>query len=472
MTQPLANPDRRAIPLTALAEADFSRWRARQNPGVRAWTEACGFAAKPGSLLLIQDGKGRLSRVVAGIEPIPAVWALAGLPSSLPKGTYRLDPTPGPEKAADWALGWALGGYAFDRYKEAKPAAARLVWPGGVDHDRLRAHQQAIRLVRDLVNTPAGDLGPGELAKVAQAIGHEFGAKVRRIEGAHLLKANYPAIHAVGRGSARPPALIDLVWGDPKAPKVTLVGKGVCFDSGGLDLKNSSAMKLMKKDMGGAAHALALARLVMARKLRVRLRVLIPAVENMPGANALRPLDVIRMRNGLTVEVGNTDAEGRLILADALAEASAERPELLIDFATLTGAARSALGPDLPALFTPDDRLAGRIENHAAKVADPVWRLPLWPGYRTMLDSKLADLNSAPDSPFAGAITAALFLERFVESGVSWAHFDLYAWNSESRPGRPSGGEAMTIRALFHMLESEYPPRRARKLGRGPLKPS
>jgi leucyl aminopeptidase len=472
MIPSLANPSSRAVPLTVLAEADFAAWRKRQPGPVRAWAETCGFSAKPGSVLLIQDVRGHLVRAVAGIEPKPAIWALAGLPARLPEGVYRLDPQPRTEDAADWALGWALGGYAFDRYKKANPAKAKLAWPAMVERDRLRALHRAILLVRDLVNSPAGDLGPGDLGKAAQAVGREFGAKVKRIKGAALLKANFPAIHAVGRGSARPPELVDLVWGDPKAPKVTLVGKGVCFDSGGLDLKNSSAMKLMKKDMGGAAHALALAMLVMACRLPLRLRLLIPAVENLPGAHALRPLDILRMRNGLTVEVGNTDAEGRLILADALAEASAEKPALLIDFATLTGAARSALGPDLPALFTPDEGLAKRIESHARTRADPVWRLPLWPGYRSMLESKMADLNSAPDSPFAGAITAALFLERFVESGVPWAHFDLYAWNAESRPGRPAGGDMMTVRALFNMLESEFPLRRRDRRSQKRLKGS
>jgi leucyl aminopeptidase len=315
---------------------------------------------------------------------------------------------------------------------------------------------EAVFLVRDLINTPANDMGPAELAAAAQALGRRHGAEVSVIAGEDLLAANYPSIYAVGAASSRPPCLIDLVWGAPGAPRLTLVGKGVCFDSGGLDIKPAEFMKTMKKDMGGAAHVLGLASVIMSAALPVRLRVLIPAVENAVGSRAMRPLDVIRSRKGLTVEIGHTDAEGRVVLSDALAEAAGEKPALLIDYATLTGAARVALGADLPALFSNDEALAGDLLRHGTAEGDPLWRLPLWRGYRRMIDGATADLTNSAEGGHAGAITAALFLQEFVGEGVPWAHIDLLAWNLKARPGRPEGGEAQTLRAVYALIAERF----------------
>jgi leucyl aminopeptidase len=327
-----------------------------------------------------------------------------------------------------------------------------LVWPKGADRAAVTRAVEAIFLVRDLINTPASDMGPAELAEAAGALARKHGARESVVVGDALIKGNFPAVYGVGRASARAPRLIDLRWGGG-GPRVAVVGKGVCFDSGGLDLKSASNMKLMKKDMGGAAHALGLADMIMGAGLEVRLRVLVPAVENSVSGNALRPLDVLQTRKGATVEVGNTDAEGRLILCDALYEADRDEPDLLIDFATLTGAARVALGTDLPALFCRDDGLAERLLRHATAQQDPLWRLPLYAPYRKMLESQVADLNNAPDSPYAGAITAALFLAEFVRPKTAWAHLDLFAWNASAAPGRPIGGEAMGLRAAFALVE-------------------
>jgi leucyl aminopeptidase len=379
------------------------------------------------------------------------IWSYGGLPFSLPDAVYRLPDDLGSEAATAAALGWALGGYGFQRYKKPERGPARLALPRSADKAAVRRDAAAIFLVRDLVNTPAEDMGPAELAAAARAVARGGGAKCSVIVGDALLEANYPCIHAVGRASSRSPRLIDFRWGR-RGPKVTLVGKGVCFDSGGLDLKGANMMLLMKKDMGGAAHVLGLAQMIMAADLPLRLRVLIPAVENSVSANAYRPLDVIRSRKGLTVEIGNTDAEGRVILCDALAEAGTDKPDLLIDMATLTGAARVALGPELPALFCNDDTVAEAALRHGRRVDDPLWRLPLHKPYRRLIDSKIADINNAGDSPFAGAITAALFLADFVPEGSQWLHLDIMAWNSRVRPGRPEGGEAMAIRALYALI--------------------
>jgi leucyl aminopeptidase len=358
------------------------------------------------------------------------------------------------------ALGWALGTYVFDRYRKAETRFATLVWPKRCRRAAVESAAAATFLVRDLINTPAEHMGPAELADAALRLARAHGARCRVIAGRRLLALGYPAVHAVGRASARAPRLVDLAWGRPGRPKLTLVGKGVCFDSGGLDLKSSSNMKLMKKDMGGAAHALALARMVMEARLPVRLRVLVPAVENSVAGNALRPLDVVPTRKGLTVEIGNTDAEGRVILADALAEAVGESPDLVIDLATLTGAARVALGAELPALFCNDDALAERLLRLGDREGDPLWRLPLFRPYAKQVESKVADLTNAPEGGAAGAITAALFLERFVERKgkpqTPWIHVDLMAWNAAARPGRPEGGEAMGLRALFALLDERY----------------
>ncbi|MCB9604143.1 MAG: leucyl aminopeptidase family protein [Sandaracinus sp.] len=385
----------------------------------------------------------------------PFEWAR--LPGELPKGRYHLAGTFDAEHAEAAALGWALALYRFDRYKR-KPIAPskKLAWPEGADQGRVKRLVEATYLVRDLVNLPANDLGPGELETAAVSVAGAHGAAVRVVRGDELLSENYPAIHAVGRASSRAPRLIDLTWGDPKHPKVTLVGKGVCFDSGGLDLKPASNMLLMKKDMGGAAHVIALAHAVMDAKLPVRLRVLVAAVENSVSGDAFRPMDVLSSRKGLTIEVGNTDAEGRLILCDALADACDDHPDLLVDFATLTGAARVALGTELPALFCNDDTLAQQILDAGTEARDPLWRLPLWRDYDRFLDSKTADVSNTGSSGFGGAITAALFLQRFVSGGTPWAHIDLMAWNNDSRAGRPKGGEAMALRAFYRLLETRY----------------
>jgi leucyl aminopeptidase len=442
-----------------------ARRRSTQPSAVAAWVGNTGFTAKPGSLCLLPGPEGALERVLAGVDPDEGPWAGAGLPSALPPGVYRIDPPPPPRRASQLALGWALGSYAFSRYKKEEPPFATLVWPKGADRAAVSRAAAATRLVRDLINTPACDMGPGELAAVARRLGRAHKARVSVVVGGQLLKKHYPAIHAVGRASARAPRLIDLRWG-AKGPRVTVVGKGVCFDSGGLDLKPSGAMLLMKKDMGGAAHALGLAEMIMAAGLPLRLRVLIPAVENSVSGDAFRPLDVLSTRKGLTVEVGNTDAEGRLILCDALAEAAREKPALIVDFATLTGAARTALGADLPALFCNDDALAAQLLDKGTAEHDPLWRLPLHRPYRKLLDSKVADLNNVSEGPYAGAITAALFLAEFVGAETPWAHIDLLAWNRSARAGRPVGGEAMSLRAVYAMIEERVrrgPASRARR---------
>ncbi|MGE5504214.1 MAG: leucyl aminopeptidase family protein [Actinomycetota bacterium] len=461
MLEDLADAEDGATPIVPLRKAGLDEWLAGQRPGVAAWVKATNFTAETGAVCLVPDTLGQVETVLAGIDDDDP-WSFAGLPAKLPPGTYRLA-APLAARQAEWAaLGWLLATYAYDRYKSKNGRTwPVLAWPEGVDRDRVRHTVAAIRLARDLVNTPAADLGPAELAEAAEKVAATHGAAIRTIVGEGLLAENYPAIHAVGRaaGPRRQPRLVDMAWGDAKAPKVTLVGKGVCFDTGGLDLKPSGNMKLMKKDMGGAASVLALASMIMAAGLPVRLRVLIPAVENSVSGDAMRPLDVLPTRKGLTVEVGNTDAEGRLILCDALAEAAREKPELLIDIATLTGAARTALGPDLPALFSNDDRLAADILAAGEAEGEPMWRLPLHKGYRRMIDSKVADLANVSDSPHAGAITAALFLQEFVGPNIPWAHLDVLAWNVGTRPGRPEGGEAMGLRALFAVVAGRFGPR-------------
>ncbi|CCG41093.1 leucyl aminopeptidase family protein [Magnetospirillum molischianum] len=450
------------VALVPLTKAGLETWLA-DHDAARTWVDSVGFAAESGSLCLIPGPDGRLAIALAGVaDPTEDPWGLAALPSRLPPGRYRLTPEPATPRSASWAaLSWTLAGYSFDRYKKSAPRrdGPDLVWPGLANRAWVSHCAEATRLVRDLVNTPAADLGPAELAGAAEALAARFGANCRTVVGDGLLVENYPAIHTVGRAAttARRPRLIDLSWGDEQAPRVTLVGKGVCFDSGGLDLKPSSSMKLMKKDMGGAAHVLGLALMIMASDLPVRLRVLIPAVENAVSAEAMRPLDVLTTRKGLTVEIGNTDAEGRLILADALCEAASEAPDLLIDIATLTGAARTALGPDLPALFCNDEKLADAILAAGRAEADPLWRLPLYAPYRRLLDSKVADIASVSDGPYAGAITAALFLQEFVGPDIAWAHLDVMAWNGATRPGRPEGGEALALRALFAVIAARFP---------------
>ncbi|HEY3909415.1 MAG TPA: leucyl aminopeptidase family protein [Stellaceae bacterium] len=456
----LIDDARGAIPIVALSKERLASWLEAAPEPQRNWLRAIGFSADAGKFALVPGETGGLGRVLVGLgasgDGTPPVWTLAGLPRTLPEGSYRLEQPPGGADPARLALGWALGTYAFSRY-HAKPAnPAALVWPEGADRGQVERVASAVFLARDLVNTPAGDLGPEELAAAAVQVAETAGACHRVIVGDELLAENYPTIHAVGRASTRAPRLVDITWGAPSAPKLTLVGKGVCFDSGGLDLKTAAGMRLMKKDMAGAAIMLGLARAVMDAELPVRLRVLLPCVENSVSGNAMRPMDVVRTRKGLTVEIGNTDAEGRLILCDALAEASTERPALLIDMATLTGAARVALGPELAALFCNNETLAQGLLGAAEAEADPMWRMPLWRPYRRMLDSKVADLNNVSEGPHAGAITAALYLQEFVEPEIPWAHLDVMAWNPQSRPGRPEGAEATALRALYTYIAQRF----------------
>ncbi len=444
-----------ARPLQALTTTELADW-AETDPRAGAWAKASGFAAKEGSLLLLPGEDGGLEGALFGLGAKPGPLAFGAAPWALPEGVWRLE---GLEKAADLeaaALGWLLGSYKFARFKPADRAPARLLAPKGIEAAKILRLARSAFLARDLINRPTNDLGPGALEAEARAVAQAAGAEVSVILGDELLKADYPLIHAVGRAGPEAPRLVDLRWGDPGAPKVTLVGKGVCFDTGGLDVKPSSSMLLMKKDMGGAASALSLAQSLMDAKAPIRLRVLLPIVENSISASAFRPGDVLNSRAGLTVEIGNTDAEGRLILADALAEADSEAPKILIDFATLTGAARVALGPQLPPLFTDDEALAADLLTAGAALEDPLWRMPLWPGYEADLASPIADLNNAPGGGFAGAVTAALFLKRFVKRAEAWAHLDVYGWVPKPRPGRPLGGEQQGARAVYGALAKRY----------------
>lgn len=449
--------DSKTIPVTPIEHAVFDAWLKKEPAAILAWVKSSGFTAKPGQISLVAGKDGKLSRVLFGVKDHDGFWDYAPLPTALPEGSYRIDARMSAAGATAAATGWALGGYRFERYKSTKSKKLpTLVWPARADKARANAMAESISLVRDLINTPAEDMGPSQLAAAARTLGRGHKADVKVITGDALLKQNYPTIHAVGRASDDPPRLIDLRWGRKSDPKVTLVGKGVCFDTGGLDLKSAGGMLRMKKDMGGGAHALGLAHLIMALKLRVRLRVLVPAVENNVAGNAFRPLDVITTRKGVTVEIGNTDAEGRLVLCDALAEADSENPDMILDFATLTGAARVALGTDLPALFCNNDNLAGDLAKAGDTVNDPMWRLPLWRPYRQLLESKVADINNVSEGGFGGAITAALYLQEFVRDTTPWAHFDMMAWNLSGRPGRPAGGEAQSLRGVFEMLEKRY----------------
>jgi len=445
-----------AIPVHLIKEKDFAAWCASAPAHVNAWVTAHAFKAAAGKHLVVPGEDGRLSAVlVASSDPV-VLWDTGALAKALPAGDYAFAGDIDPETAEAAALGWMLGAYEFDRYKAAGPVPATLQLPDGIDNARVMALADATSLVRDLINTPANDLGPSALGDAAKELAEKFGADFTVTVGDDLLAENYPAIHAVGRAAADAPRLIEITWGDPSLPTVALVGKGVCFDSGGLDIKPAGGMKLMKKDMGGSAHVLGIAHCVMALGLKVHLKVLIPAVENAISGNAMRPLDVVRTRAGITIEIGNTDAEGRVILADALTRAGESDPELVIDFATLTGAARVALGTELPALFCNDDGLADDVLSAGTRVADPLWRMPLWPGYRKMIEGKVADITNAPDGGYAGAITAALFLERFAPKDAKWAHIDVMAWNVSSKPGRPEGGEAMGMRAFTDMLAQKY----------------
>ncbi|MBT2145669.1 MULTISPECIES: leucyl aminopeptidase family protein [unclassified Rhodanobacter] len=446
---------RRSIAIETTDAAHYAATRRRLTAAQRRWLADSGFEAAAGTFALLPDAAGKLVRVLAGVDARQPLAALAALPCSLPEATYHLADEGVLGDPARAALGWALGAYQFNRYRQPKRAPARLAVPAA-QLQQLAPLVEATALVRDLVNTPTEDMGPEQLGDAIRQLGKTHKAKVRDWVGDELLKANFPTIHAVGRASHRAPRLIELSWGRREHPRLVLVGKGVCFDTGGLDLKPSDGMRWMKKDMGGAAHAIALAGLVMQAQLPVRLTLLIPAVENAVAGNALRPGEVVVTRAGHAVEIDNTDAEGRLVLCDALAYGAEQQPDLMLDFATLTGAARVALGPDLPALFANDDDAAAAVLAAGSAVDDPLWQLPLWRPYRKMLDSYLADFANAGPSRHAGAITAALYLERFVPDGTPWLHLDTYAWNDADRPGRPRGGEAMGLRATFAFLRQRY----------------
>ena len=439
----------KAVPILATDQKRLPGLLAKLAPAQARWAEVSGFEAAPHTHLAIPGAKGEIAVVIAGVRDAGDPWALASLPLKLPRGRYALGKGPvaiAPEKAA---FAWDLGAYQFTRYRKPRRKGADLqLEPSAAVSGALQL-AEATRLVRDLVNTPAEEMGPEELADVAREQAERFGGEFDEWVGEELLAQNFPAIHAVGRAAARAPRLLEIHWGNPRHPRIAVVGKGVCFDSGGLDIKGAEGMRLMKKDMGGAAHAIALARLVMERRLPVRLHMLVPAVENAIAGNAYRPGDVVRTRKGLTVEIGNTDAEGRVVLADALACAAEHKPRAIFDFATLTGAARVALGPELPAMYANDDKLAAKLLAKSEALADPLWRMPLWDGYRRLFESEIADFNNSGKSGHAGSIVAALFLENFVPEDIPWVHLDVFAWNDISRPGRPAGGEAQGLRAVL-----------------------
>jgi len=455
-----------ALPLWLVSEGDHATWLAQRSATEAAWLGSHEFKPERGRVLLLPDASGRPLAAVAGrgaLRPDARVafdpWLAALIADRLPPGSYTLATPLAPDAATQFALGWQLGQYRFARYRSASSPRARLIEPAGADLPYARACAEALALARDLINTPANDLGPAELAAAAASVAAEGGGDCRIIEGDEL-RAGFPLIEAVGRGAAaaagRAPRLIELTFARTGAPRITLVGKGVCFDTGGLDVKPSAGMLLMKKDMGGAACALALARLLRHMEAPVELRVLVPAVENSIDAASFRPGDVFRSRKGLTVEIGNTDAEGRLVLADALAYASESSPDLLVDFATLTGAARVALGADLPPAFSGDESLAAQLQACGAASADPVWPMPLWDGYDDELSSRVADLGNVSTNGFAGAILGALFLRRFVADPAKWLHLDVYAWNARERPGRPVGAEAHAVRAVYALIRQRY----------------
>ncbi|MDH5264454.1 MAG: leucyl aminopeptidase family protein [Betaproteobacteria bacterium] len=445
--------DKAATPILATDERRLPKLLEKLTATQRRWVEASDFEGRAHTFCTVPGARGGIDLVITGVRDADDPWALAHLPLKLAAGRYCLGKGPVTVGEDKVAFGWALGSYQFTRYKKARRKPADLQLDPSAKVAGALGLAEAVKLVRDLVNTPAEDMGPEALSDIVREQADLFGAEFDEWVGDELLAQNFPAIHAVGRAAARAPRLLELNWGNPKHPRLAIVGKGVCFDTGGLDIKGAEGMRLMKKDMGGAAHAIALARLVMQRKLPYRLQLLVPAVENAISGNAYRPGDVVRTRRGHTVEIGNTDAEGRVVLCDALAYAVEDKPRLVIDFATLTGAARVALGPELPALFVNDEKFAAKLAAASEEVEDPVWRLPLWRNYRRLFDSEVADFNNAGKGGFAGAIVGALFLDWFVPESTPWAHFDTYAWNDISRPGRPLGGDAMGLRAALAALE-------------------
>lgn len=447
---------RGAIPIVPVTPQSWPATERTLGKAARTWLKASGFAGGAGKHALLPDPSGKLDRVFYGLADAatPAdPFDLARLARVLPQADYRIEgELPDPANAV---LGWVLETYRFERYRAPASPSPRLVCPADVDRAGVLRRAAAHFLVRDLVNTPSLDMGPDELEAAARKVAAKNRAKLRVVAGERL-RRDFPMIHTVGQASPRRPRLIDFTWGPARAPKITLVGKGVCFDTGGLDIKPSSNMLLMKKDMGGAANVLGLAQMIMEAKLKVRLRVLIPAVENSISGNAFRPGDVLTSRKGIRVEIGNTDAEGRLILADALALADEESPDLIVDMATLTGAARVALGPDLPPFYTSDDGVAEGLARHAVTANDPMWRMPLWTPYYALIDSSVAELNNAGETGFAGSVTAALFLKRFVERAKAYVHFDIFAWTPIAKPGRPKGAEAQAIHTLFGLIAERY----------------
>jgi leucyl aminopeptidase len=448
----------KTLPITFVNAASWSSAREALDARGSAFVDAAAFEPKPGRHILLPSAQGDVSGVLFAIESADNrnknLFLPGALPELLPPGNYRFANAAHDQRIA--ALAFALGAYRFTRYRKQDEKGIKLELPNGVDGEDVTRMVDGVCLARDLINTPANDMGPAELEEAARGLADRHGAFFRSIVGDDLLQENFPLVHAVGRAAVRAPRLLDLTWGDESHPRVTLVGKGVCFDTGGLDIKPESSMLNMKKDMGGAACMLALAHMLMDRGAHIRLRVLIPAVENSISGSAFRPRDIYRSRKGLTVEIGNTDAEGRLILADALALADEERPELIADMATLTGAARVALGTELPPFYTDDDDFAGTLLSCSQQESDPLWRMPLWQPYEQMLDSKVADMNNVSSSNLGGSITAALFLRRFVQAAKTWLHCDVYAWNQASRPGRPEGGECQAARALYALLLSRY----------------
>lgn len=445
--------NKKTIPITVLAQKDYGHWLKQQGETVKTWLKETQFSTDVayGDVRIIPNKEGGIAQVICCVANPSDMWSIGNLPLTLPQGVYELE-----NKNELYPIAWGLAAYQFTRYKKPLRKAACLYLPASFDIAKIENIVSACYFARDLTNTPTDDMGPSELAEAAHALAKQYHARFKQIVGEDLLAQNYASIYTVGRASDDAPRLIDIVWGKADHPRVTLVGKGVCFDSGGLDIKPSAHMLLMKKDMAGAAHVLALAKMIMQAKLPIQLRVLIPSVENVISGNAYRPGDIIKSRKGLTIEIGNTDAEGRVILADALAEATSEKPQLLIDMTTLTGAARIALGTDLPALFSNDNKLVKEVMLAGNKTQDYMWHMPLYQPYREYLASQIADINNNSIEPYGGAITAALFLKEFIPDDIPWLHFDMMAWNIRPRPGRVIGAEALTLRALYAYLQSVF----------------
>jgi len=446
--------DLKIIPIHPLIQSQLSIWLREQSVSIQNWVMTSGFQAKPEQYLFVPNTQGEIAQVLLGVDSKNSLWSLANLPQVLPSGHYQLQ-NANTIQLPLAALGWGLGFYQFTRYKKSNRDKQPVLCLPEELLNETQLLLDTVTWVRDLINTPAEDMGPDALAEQAKKLAEKYHAQFNEIVGDALLAHNYPAIHIVGRASTKPSRFIDIRWGNVDAPKLTLIGKGVCFDSGGLDIKPSSGMSIMKKDMGGAAQVLGLAQLIMASNLPVCLRVLIPAVENVISGNAFKPGDVVKTRKGLHIEIGNTDAEGRVILSDALFEASTEQPQLMIDFATLTGAARVALGGEVPALFGNAENVIADLKHHCQEQADPLWQMPIYAPYHRFIESKIADISNDSSTGLGGAITAALFLQNFVGENP-WLHIDLSAWNYGSRPGRPEGGEAMGIRAIFAYLKQRF----------------